>query len=99
MCHIVFPVASDGGDVESLDVVEARLSVAIDHIVDGTLVVLLEYIHVQHVLAHEELVRHTHHLVTSVLVEQDDIVDVRAIRHELVFLQTGADESFLAVDI
>ena len=99
MGHIVLPVAGDGGDVEALHVVESRLSVAIHYIVNGALVVLLEHIHVQHVLAHEELVRHTDHLVTAVLVEEDDIVDVRAVGHKLVLLERGSDEAVFSVDI
>ena len=53
----------------------------------------------QYVLAHEYLVGHAHHLILAVLVEHDDVVDVGAVAHELVFLQSGAYESLLPVDV
>ena len=53
----------------------------------------------QDVLAHEHLVGHAYHLVLAVFVEDDDVVDVGAVAHKLVFLQTRADETVGAVDV
>ena len=50
-------------------------------------------------LAHENLFGHAHHLVGAVAIEEDDIVNVRAVADKLVLLQAGADEAFLAVDV
>ena len=46
-------------------------------------------------LAHENLFGHAHHLVGAVAIEEDDIVNVRAVADKFVLLQTGADEAFL----
>ena len=99
MSDVVFAVACDAGDVKALDEIVAFLSVAIHHIIYSTLVVLLEHGEMEHVLAHEDLLRHLDHLVFAVLVEDDDVVDVRAVAHKLVFLQSSADEAFLTVDV
>ena len=50
-------------------------------------------------LAYEELVLHPHDFVFPVAVEDDYIIDVRAVAYEFVFLQPCADEAFLAVDV
>ena len=51
------------------------------------------------VLAYVNLVRHLHHFVFAVAVEDDDIVDVGAVGYELRLLQSGADEALLTVDV
>ena len=51
------------------------------------------------VLSNEYLVSNTNDLILTVLVEEDDIVNVRTVTHELVFLQSCTDESLCAVDI
>ena len=52
-----------------------------------------------HVLAHEYLVGHAHHLIFTVAVEDDYVVDVGTVADKLVLLESRADEAFLAVDI
>ena len=49
--------------------------------------------------SHEEFVGNVNNLVCSVLVEEDDIVDVRTVLHVFVLLHARADEAFLAVDV
>ena len=51
------------------------------------------------VLAYENLVCNTDDLVLSVLVEDDYVVNVRAVAYELVLLQTCAYETFCTVDV
>ena len=53
----------------------------------------------QHVLAYKHLVGHAYHLVFTILVEQDYIVYIRAVGHELVLLERSTDEAFFAVDV
>ena len=53
----------------------------------------------QDVLSHEYLISYADNFVFSVLIENDNIVDVGAVAHKLVFLQSRTDESFLAVDV
>ena len=74
-------------------------SVAIHHIVNGTFVVLFENVYIQYVFADKHLVGYTNHFVFSVFIENNHIINVRAIGHKLVFLQACADKTFFAVDI
>ena len=97
--QVVFLVARHRGHVETLDEVPAFLAVAIDGVVDGTRVVLLEHAEVEHVLAHEEFLGHTDDLVLAVLIEDDDIIEIRTVADELVLLQAGADEAVSTVDV
>ncbi len=96
---VVELVACHDGYVESLDEVVALLAVAIYAVVDGSLVVLLEHLHVEDVLAHEYLVGHLGNLEFSVLVEDDDVVEVGAVAYELILLQSCTHETFLSVDV
>ena len=97
--NVVFAVAGDGRHVEALDVVRSLLAGTIYHVINGTLVVTLIDAEPQHVLADKELVGHAHYLELSVLVEDDDVVNVGAVADILVLLQTGSDEAFVAVDV
>ena len=99
LSEVVLLVASHRGDVESLDEAGALLTIAVNGIVDGTRVVLLEHIDIQDVLAHEEFLGYAYNLVFSVFVEDDDIVEIRAVAYKLVFLQSGADKAVVAVDV
>ena len=108
--QVVLTVAGHAGHVEALDVVGPRLAVAVNGVIDRARIILLEDGHVDDFglpllrlrtlrLAHEEFVGDAHHLVRAVLVEEDDVVDVGAVLHELVLLQARADEALLAVDV
>ena len=108
--EVILTVARDAGDVEALDVEGTVAAVAIDGVVDGAGVVLLEDGDMDDLafallglralrLAHEDLLANADDLVGAVLVEDDDIVDVGAVADELILLQPSADEAFLAVDI
>ena len=97
--HVVLAVADDGRHGKALDVGRPVLAVAVAHVVDGALVVLLENVGVEDVLAHELLVGHGRDEVAAVAEEEDDVVQVRAVGQEFVLLQAGADEAFLAVDV
>ena len=99
LCHIVFTVAYHRRYIETLDIVESFFPVTINHVIDRTLVVLLEDIHVENVLAYEQLVRNTYDFIFSVFIEDNHIVDIGTVADILVFLQSRTDKSFLAVDI
>ncbi len=47
----------------------------------------------------KSLVGHLGHLELSVLIEDDDIVEVGAVTHQLILLQSCTHESFLSVDV
>lgn len=97
--HVILSVACAGGHAEAFDVVGALLSVAIDEVEDRAVVVLLEYLDVEDVLADEDLVLYLDDLVLAVTVEDDDVVDVGAVLHQFRLLQSRADEAGLAVDV
>ena len=99
LCQIVLLVASQRGHVEALHEVVTLLTVTIDCIIDCARVALLEHGQIEHVLTHEDLLCHADHLVFTVLVEDDDVVEVGAVAHELVFLQTCTYKAVGAVDI
>ena len=110
LCQVVLAVAIEGRYVESLDKGESRLAVLVAHIIYSTRVVFLKHRHVYYLrlallglralrFAHKHLVGHTCHLVGSVFIEDDDVVDVRAVAHKLVLLQPRSHESVGAVDI
>ena len=97
--YVVFPVANDGSNIETFDIIITFLSVTVDDVIDGTLVVFLEYVDVQDVLSDEQFVGHADNFVFTVFVEDNYIVDVGTVAYILVFLQSGTDETFLTVDI
>ena len=96
---VVLAVARYAGDVETLDKIMAFLAVAIHNIISGAPVVALMHLHMQHVFAHKNLVGHAHYLILAVAMEHQDVVDVRAIAHKLVFFQPRSDKSLAAIDI
>ena len=99
LCDVIHLVARHGSNIESLDEVVALLTITIHTVVDGALVVLLEHLYVEHVLAHKYLVCHLSNLKLTILVEDNDIVEVGAVAHQLVFLQSCTHKTFLTVDI
>ena len=99
MCQVVLLVAGQRGHVETFHEVVALLAVTIHRIIDRARVALLEHGEIEHVLPHEDFFGDADHLVFTVLVEDDDIVEVGAVAHELVFLQARTDKAVGAVDI
>ena len=99
LCQVIFLVACHRGYIETLNVAEALLAVAVNHIIYRAVVVLLEHLDVLNVLAHKHLLLHTYNLVLTVLVEDNEVVEVGTVADKLIFLQRSADKSILAVDI
>ena len=97
--QIVLLITGDAGHVESLDEAISFLAITVDRIISGTGIVLLEDIEIEHVFAYEHLLSHTDNLVFAVFVEDDDVVEVRAVAHKLVLLQACADEAVRPIDI
>ena len=63
------------------------------------MVVLAEDVDMKDILADIDLVCYLDDLVFTILVEDDDIVDIRAVEEELVFLKGCADKAIFTVDI
>ena len=107
---IVLPVAGHGSHVEALDVAHTRVAILVADIIYRALVVLLEHIQIDDFrlamvalaafsLTHKHFLRHLDNLVSSIAVENDDVVNVRTVRHELILLQSCSDESLGTIDI
>ena len=92
-------IACHASHVETLDIARASPAVAIYHIINGSLVVLFEYAKPDDVLAYEQLLGYAHHLELAIAIKDDDIVDVRAVAHKLVLLQSCANETLATVDV
>ena len=99
LSEVVVLAHRHGRNEETLDVSGSVLAVAVHHIIYSTLVVALEHLNVQYVLAHKYLVGSAYHFVLSVLKEHYYVVDVGAVAHKLVLLKACSDESFLSVDV
>lgn len=84
--EVIVLVARDAGDEEALHVVCTALAVLVDGVVDGAFVVAFEHVDVYDSLADEKFFLHLDHLVAAVLVEDDDVVDRRAVAEVFVFL-------------
>ena len=85
-------------------------AVAIYDVVDGAAVVLFEYGDVDDFrfaflgfrafgFADKHLLLHAHGFVRTIAIEDDDVVDGRAVLHELILFQARAHETFGSVDI
>lgn len=97
--EVVLAVVGDACHIKALDVAGIGGAIAVDGIVDGALVAFLKhgYVHHLHLLflfglhafgfAYEHFVLHTCHLVGAIAVEDDDIVDGRAVLDKLVLLR------------
>ena len=97
--QVIFFVAGGASYVKTLGVGHARLTLQIGHIIHFPLVVFLEHRGVNNVFAHKNLFGGLHNLVLAVASEHNNIVDVRAIHHVLVFFEAVAHKTVLAVHV
>ena len=106
--EVVFLVAGDTLHGKALHIVWcAVLTVAIDDIVSGAVVVLVENVYMNHLLSNEEFRLQLDHGIFAILMEDDDVVHIRAIAHIFVGLLvllalqalTCTDEAFFPIDI
>ena len=99
LCKVILFVACASRHVETFDVIRSVATVTVYGVVGGAVVVLLEHLCPYHLFPHKELVGHLHHLVFTILVEEDNIVDIRTVTYKLILLQTHADKSFRTVNV
>ena len=97
--QVIFFVACYTGHVEALHIVDATLAVAVNDVIYRALVFLFEDVDMDDIGADKDLLGYFHHFVFAVLVEDNDVVDIRTIADEFVLLEARADESFFSVDI
>ena len=96
---VILLVAGDARHGKALHVGGAAAAILVQDVVDGAGVALLEHIQVQDVLAHIDLVGNLGDLELAILVEDDDVVDVRAVADKLILLESRADEAVGPVDV
>ena len=99
MRQVVFLAHRHCRHKETLDKCGTSLAITVYYIIYSALVVLLEHLHMQNVLAYKYLVGCTHHLVLTVFEEHYYVVDVGAVAHKLVLLKSGSDKSLLSIDV
>ena len=99
MGDVVFLILSDAGYVEAFHEIDTLLTIAIDDVIDSAFIATLEDRNMEYIRADEEFFRHTHDLIFTILMEDDDVIYIGAVKEELIFLESCSDESFLAVDI
>ena len=98
-CEVVFAVAGHACHVKAFDITGSALAVAVNNVVDGAAVVLFKHLQPQNVFAHKYLVGHANHLVFTVAIEDNYIVEVGAVAYKFVLLKAGTDEPVLPVDV
>ena len=99
LSEIVILVAGNAAHRKTFGIGHAVFAVAIDHVVNRAFIVALEHAGIHDVFSHKYLFSHLYHLEYTVAAENDDVVDIGAFTHVLVFLQTRADKTFGAVHI
>ena len=109
--EVVFAVVGYGSDVEAFEERAARLAVAINGIIDSALVASLEHVDVYDAqlfvllsrraggAADKHLFLHARDFIGAVGVEDNHVVDGRAVGHELVLFQPRAHKAVGAVDV
>ena len=97
--EVIFLVAGHAGHRETFHEESSAASVLIYHIIDSSRVIAHEQPYMPDILPYKQLLGHTHHLIAPVVVEDDNIVEQRAVEEEFVFLQPCADKALLTVEI
>ena len=75
MRHIIFAITDNACYGKPLDILCTLFPVAINNVVDCTLVVLLENVGIENILAYELLVGYGSNQVASVPEEDNDIIE------------------------
>ena len=97
--QVVLLIPRHTGHGEAFHVVRTLLAVTVNNVIHRPLIAALEHSDMQYIRPDEEFLGYLHHLVFTVLVEDDQVVYVRAIKEVVIFLQTRSDESFFAVHV
>ncbi len=74
-------------------------SIAIDDIIDCTLIALLKYSHMEDIAPDGELLRHLRHEVGTILTEDNDIIDIGAVADILIPLERRPDKTIETIYI
>src|SRR4051812_48489538 len=91
--EIVFFIAGNTGYIKAFGISDAGFTIYIDHIVSGTLVVLLKNGYVYDVLTNKGFVRHLHYFHFTGTGKRDDIIERRTIHYKFILLQPAANKT------
>src|ERR1035437_985909 len=83
--NVVFLVSGNAVHGETLDIIRTSLTIAVNRVINGSFIVLLEDVEMQDVFTDEHFVHNFHNLIASIFEENNDIVDVGTIAHEFIF--------------
>ena len=97
--EVVFLVAGHTRNLEAFHIVGAAPSILVDDVVDHTVILLVEQADMLHILADEELVGHADNLIAAIVVEDDYLVEDRAVEQVFILFERHADEALVAVEI
>ena len=85
--EVVFLVAGDTLHGKTLHIMRRTvLAIAIDHIIGGTIVILMEHIDMNYLLSHKEFRLQLDHRILTVFMEDNDIVQIGAVAYIFVGL-------------
>ena len=85
--EIILLVAGETGHEETLHVVGSTPAVLIDYVVDSALVVALEYVDMDDSLTDKHLLLHLDHFIAAILIEDNYIVDRRAVAEVFILFK------------
>ena len=99
LCDVVFAITRDTRDSKSFHEGRAASPVLVQDIIDCACITFLEDIQVKDVFSHINLVGDFGDLELTVFIENDDVINVRAVAHEFVLFKARANEAVGAVDV
>ena len=97
--QIILFVTSHTGHGKTLDIMKTVFPVTIYDIIDGSGIVFLEYIDIQHIFSDKHFLAYPNDLILAVFIKDNYIIYIRTITNKLVFLESGSHKALLTVDI
>ena len=96
---IVFFVAGNTRYEKAFPIVYSALSIAINDVVDGAFISFLKDVDMQDIGAYEQFIGYLNNLIFTILIEDNDIIDIRAVEEVFVFLKTRTNKTICTIDI
>ena len=97
--ELVLLIAGNTRNVEALDIGEARLSVLINHIVHGALIVFLKDRYVYDIFLYILFISYFGNVHRTAFGKYNHIIDITAIAYILIFAQACTHKTFSSVHI
>ena len=99
LCEVILLIFCHTSNIEAFHEVSTLFSIPVNHIINGSIISSCKDSYMQNIRTHEKFLCHTHYFILAILMENDDIVYIRAIEQELIFLQSRAHKTFRTIDI